>query len=195
MLQAADAALRYRQHDAAIQRAKRLVQQAVAFSLVALKLRRGGPRPWRSAWVAGASGGPPGDEEATDGARRRQQFGGSPGDVRAVRSFVGRAADDAGVDREAAKVAASELATNVVRHAGTPFTVTISVRPGHLRVELSDGSAIVPAVVQMVRDDSDHGRGLRLLEALTERWGVDLQPGGKVVWFEMEPPSARQEPG
>jgi hypothetical protein len=26
---------------------------------------------------------------------------------------------------------------------------------------------------------------MRLVEALSDRWGVDIQPDGKVVWFEI----------
>ncbi len=31
------------------------------------------------------------------------------------------------------------------------------------------------------------GRGLRLLDLLSSRWGVRPDPPGKVVWFELDP--------
>lgn len=126
------------------------------------------------------------DDEGQDAAKRQRRFGGGRDDVRAVRSFVGRAAVDAGVDVDAAMLAASEVATNVILHAETSFDVAIEVGRGRLRVELSDGSAILPAVAHLVWSDSEHGRGMRIVEAVTSRWGTDLASSGKVVWFELE---------
>lgn len=90
------------------------------------------------------------------------------------------------MDVDAAMLAASEVATNVLLHAATAFEVAIEVGRGRLRVELSDGSAILPAVAHLVWSDSEHGRGMRIVEALTSRWGTDPASSGKVVWFELE---------
>jgi hypothetical protein len=43
----------------------------------------------------------------------------------------------------------------------------------------------VPAPRSAGRDD-EHGRGLLLVDRLANRWGVDSQPPGKRVWFELE---------
>lgn len=78
----------------------------------------------------------------------------------------------------------SELATNAVLHARTPFTVTIERDP-ELRVEVHDGDARLPHA----RDfgpESASGRGLQLVEALARRSGtVSDAGGGKSVWFEL----------
>ncbi len=34
------------------------------------------------------------------------------------------------------------------------------------------------------------GRGLLLVDALADEWGVELHSGGKSVWFEVHPPDA-----
>ena len=34
---------------------------------------------------------------------------------------------------------------------------------------------------------ADGGRGLRVVEALAERWGVERRPGGKAVWARTRP--------
>lgn len=80
-------------------------------------------------------------------------------------------------------LAASEVATNVVRHVATSFAVTVVGWPGHLRVEFADRSRALPAVQRT--PVGEHGRGLLILDAITDRWGVEPTPGGKVVWFEV----------
>lgn len=172
---------------AATRQARLLRQQAAGLMLVSRGLLRGDRHAWRHAHIAGGAGSPDGGPGAGgDPSRRQQRFAGRPEDVHAVRMLVHGAATDAGVDGDAAMLAVSEMATNVVRHAGTPFVVTAFVGSGRLRVELSDGSAILPAVAHIVREDSEHGRGMRIIEAVTARWGADLHPDGKLVWFEID---------
>jgi anti-sigma regulatory factor (Ser/Thr protein kinase) len=77
----------------------------------------------------------------------------------------------------------SEVVTNAVLHAGTEIVVTARRLVGVVRVEVHDGSSVVP-VRQRVERTSTTGRGLHLLDHLTRRWGVDVEPGGKVVWLE-----------
>jgi anti-sigma regulatory factor (Ser/Thr protein kinase) len=87
-----------------------------------------------------------------------------------------------------ARVIISELVTNAAR-LGKVFTLTI-LRPaeGTLRIEVEDSSPAVPKrrdpLADLGRDDPDDngGRGLVLVEALSDTWGYDLLPAGKVVW-------------
>ncbi|HYH50390.1 MAG TPA: ATP-binding protein [Acidimicrobiia bacterium] len=117
-----------------------------------------------------------------------RQFEPRPELVRAVRAFVADAARSADVDDNAASLAASELATNVVRHVGTPFTVRTFVAAGYLRVEFVDGSSVLPTVRDLA-EDADNGRGVYLVEASTTAWGVESYPsGGKGIWFELGAP-------
>ena len=81
----------------------------------------------------------------------------------------------------------SELATNVVDHAHTDFAVLIGRHGDRVRVEVSDGARIMAASVEAEADnDAEHGRGLRLLEALSIVWGVSTRRGGKAVYFEVD---------
>jgi anti-sigma regulatory factor (Ser/Thr protein kinase) len=77
----------------------------------------------------------------------------------------------------------SELATNAVRHAATPYEVAVRVFPT-VRVEVSDASPDRPAPA---RDQKSrpNGRGLLIVDKCAERWGVDALPHGKVVWAEV----------
>lgn len=78
------------------------------------------------------------------------------------------------------ELAASELASNVIRHAQTRFTVAVLSTEERIRLEVSDGNSIIPAVEDLAEDN----RGLRLLSAITTRWGIDPHGDGKTVWAE-----------
>lgn len=77
-------------------------------------------------------------------------------------------------------LASSELAANVVRHAQTAFTVRLIANEHLVRLEVSDGSSIIPAV----EDLTESQRGLRMIEAISEQWGIELNESGKTVWVE-----------
>lgn len=78
----------------------------------------------------------------------------------------------------------SEIATNAVRHANSSFALTTSFRGATIRIEVADGTGARP----FVRDPDElelGGRGMLLVEMLSERWGVEERSEGKVVWFEI----------
>ncbi|MFI0537558.1 ATP-binding protein [Streptomyces sp. WSLK1-3] len=82
----------------------------------------------------------------------------------------------------------AEFAANAVRHgrvSGRGFRVRLLLRDESLRVEVSD--ARVDRLPVSAREADEGGRGLLLVEALAERWGVELLPGGahKTVWAEL----------
>lgn len=112
--------------------------------------------------------------------------------VRRARAFVGELAASVLPDPDPAVLLTSELVGNVVRHART--VVTVSVSPGPpFRVEVHDGVAATDAFRQLIArkppsttDTASSGRGLVLVHDLAVRLGLDDDPdGGKVVWFEL----------
>jgi anti-sigma regulatory factor (Ser/Thr protein kinase) len=109
--------------------------------------------------------------------------------VRVARRFVADHAPPALADDAA--LVASELVTNAIEHASSPVTVRVELRGEALRVEVSDSSAILPAVADLLTD-SERGRGLHLVEGLTAAWGVESSESGKTVWFEMAAPSSSE---
>lgn len=77
----------------------------------------------------------------------------------------------------------SELATNAVRHARSPFTVIVRYDGHRIRVEVVDSSSA--ELLPRTPDNEDTGgRGLILVQAMAEAWGVTPIPHGKRVWFE-----------
>jgi anti-sigma regulatory factor (Ser/Thr protein kinase) len=78
----------------------------------------------------------------------------------------------------------SELATNAVIHAGTPFSVSVCCDGTAIRIAVHDRSSREP----VIRDWSPaarSGRGLRLVDAVSREWGVEPAPDGKTVWAEL----------
>jgi anti-sigma regulatory factor (Ser/Thr protein kinase) len=108
--------------------------------------------------------------------------------VTAARLFVrDRLGDQARETLEAAEVMTSELASNCVRHAGTDFELVIDLRE-QIRIEVSDhGRGRPTRLSPSPREPS--GRGLLIVEAMSEAWGVIPTAAGKTVWFTL--PHAR----
>lgn len=78
----------------------------------------------------------------------------------------------------------SEIVTNAILHARTPFRVRVSRNGAAIRVDVSDASTEMP--MRRPYDLSEvTGRGLHIVDRLSDRWGVSKLPQGKTVWFEL----------
>ena len=85
---------------------------------------------------------------------------------------------------ECAALLTSELVTNAVLHAATPLTVTLHLMADRIRIDVADGSPVVPSIKDYATDAAT-GRGLTLFNTLASDWGVQPMMGGKIVWFEL----------
>lgn len=85
---------------------------------------------------------------------------------------------------EDAKLVVSELATNAVVHARSPFTVRISPLRDGARLAVRDSSHAAPTMRQDGAMTSS-GNGLRLVDAMARAWGVEPDADGKTVWAEL----------
>ncbi|MCM2387794.1 ATP-binding protein [Streptomyces albipurpureus] len=89
---------------------------------------------------------------------------------------------------EHAVLLVSELVGNAVRHTGARvFGLRMLRRRGWIRIEVRDPSRGLPCLLPVQPMDIS-GRGLFLVDKLSDRWGVDLLPRGKTIWFEMRVP-------
>ncbi len=109
-----------------------------------------------------------------------------PEAVAAVRRFVTEALRrwgerTLGMD---ASLVASELATNAVLHASSPFRVSIDRSVGVVCISVQDVTPD-PASPQDSTSHDASGRGMMIVDALARRWGCDALPTGKVVWAEL----------
>ncbi|WP_317936603.1 ATP-binding protein [Streptomyces cellostaticus] len=88
---------------------------------------------------------------------------------------------------EQAQLCVSELVTNVIKHVGVgvPATLAVSMNGTNLHLEVQDpGMGQLPTLGR-AEADSEGGRGLALIDAVSECWGVRLGVEGKVTWCEL----------
>jgi anti-sigma regulatory factor (Ser/Thr protein kinase) len=79
----------------------------------------------------------------------------------------------------------SELATNAVLHAKAQFDLVLErVDRNTVRVEVRDFGGGIPQIVAGL-DETEFGRGLRIVDLLAQTWGIENRTGGrgKTTWF------------
>jgi two-component sensor histidine kinase len=80
----------------------------------------------------------------------------------------------------------SELATNAVRHAHSPFRVSLAREEDQLLLVVRDESS-APALLGEGDPSALGGRGLQLVSTLSREWGVTPHAGdGKSVWARFD---------
>jgi anti-sigma regulatory factor (Ser/Thr protein kinase) len=131
----------------------------------------------------------------------------NPSSVAAARRFIEARAAAWSFPRPAGEqlvLIGSELVTNAVLHARTELTLTIELRGDRVRISVKDRSQ-APATLRHYRADALTGRGLGVVAALSDRWGISAAADGKVVWAELaadgdhdaagrRPPDLREAP-
>ena len=86
--------------------------------------------------------------------------------------------------RDVVLLALSELVTNAVRQADAPVHVTLELVDDGVHVEVFDSGHRMP-VVSTYAPDATGGRGLQLVETVSDAWGVWEELGGKTVWVRV----------
>ncbi|MFD3483351.1 ATP-binding protein [Streptomyces sp. NPDC058665] len=98
---------------------------------------------------------------------------------------------------DVAQICVSELVANVINHVGPgiPVTLAVSTDGAHLRIELSAPDTRAVPTLLTPKSDMESGRGLMILDAVADRWGVISRANSKAVWCELatglEAPSER----
>lgn len=102
---------------------------------------------------------------------------------RAARAFLAEHLGPVDPDSAyAAALCASELVTNGVLHARTPIVLGVTLGAERVLVTVADSAGGTPHPPPP-DDERPSGRGLMLVEALADEWGVTDLPDGKTVWF------------
>jgi GAF domain-containing protein/anti-sigma regulatory factor (Ser/Thr protein kinase) len=87
------------------------------------------------------------------------------------------------------EVVVTELVSNALMYAGSPVLLRLeptgSPTGSTVRIEVEDRSPVAP-LRPLAGTDSMTGRGLALVSAMSDRWGVHPVAGGKVVWAEID---------
>ncbi|MGA4839282.1 ATP-binding protein [Streptomyces sp. G45] len=90
---------------------------------------------------------------------------------------------------ETVTLIAAELAANAVRHGrvrGRDFHLWVAATADTVRLEVSDARGErLPGARSTRADQDEGGRGLLLVDALADRWGVTPRQPGKCVWAEV----------
>jgi anti-sigma regulatory factor (Ser/Thr protein kinase) len=113
--------------------------------------------------------------------------------ARLARLLTERQLDDWCLPFAEATQIVAELASNAVLHgrvAGRDFRLGLRLSADRtLRIEVTDARGDrVPCLHDPVSADAESGRGLLIVGAYADRWGVTEAPAGcKVVWAELAP--------
>ncbi|MFF4058188.1 ATP-binding protein [Streptomyces sp. NPDC001668] len=88
---------------------------------------------------------------------------------------------------DAAQLCVSELVSNVINHVGigTPTTLVVSMSGNRVRIEVRDPDTRALPTLLDAAPEAESGRGMALVSAVTDRWGVQLQADQKVTWCEL----------
>lgn len=119
--------------------------------------------------------------------------------VSAARRYAAARAAELGREQlqDDVRTLVSELASNAVLHARTPFRVALLPRDSGLTLTVADGAATRPRLRRHGDDGSTTGRGLHIVAAVSARWGVTPAQdgtGGKVTWCELDEPTDEAPP-
>ncbi|WP_406096610.1 ATP-binding protein [Streptomyces sp. NBC_01013] len=87
---------------------------------------------------------------------------------------------------DVAEICVSELASNAIRHVGegARCTLTVEMRDTRLRIALKDPDPRSLPTLLPPDAEAETGRGIALLDAVADRWGVIPGLGHKFVWCE-----------
>ncbi|MFE3517244.1 ATP-binding protein [Streptomyces sp. NPDC059166] len=119
----------------------------------------------------------------------------TPRGARLARLLTTAHLGDWGLPVEPAAHLVAELAANAASHGrvqGRDFRMSVAIHGGSLlRIEVTDtrGDRLPPApgCVERPAPDAESGRGLLIVDALADRWGVDAGPlPCKTVWAEVD---------
>ena len=139
-----------------------------------------------------------GHVERAEPLRRAGTAGGSPGTIGVLRLFPAQP-DTPGLARglvrskltewgrvpliDACELTVSELASNAVRHTGCHrISVVVRLEGCAAVIAVGDCSRELPVLLRNYRDEDENGRGLDLIDQISDRWGVQPEACGKTVW-------------
>ncbi|MGH8897348.1 MAG: ATP-binding protein [Egibacteraceae bacterium] len=113
----------------------------------------------------------------------------TPVAVGLARAFVAGVLASESLDEiaDTARLLVSELVTNAVCHARSRSRLELTIGEHSVRIDLIDHSGEPPTFQHAPLAAGAHGgQGLRVVDALADRWGHEQLDIGKRVWFELD---------
>jgi anti-sigma regulatory factor (Ser/Thr protein kinase) len=123
------------------------------------------------------------------------ELGATPQAARQARALV---RDTLGGDHPLAPdatLAVTELVSNSLAHGrsgqpGGTIGIAVATQPGAVLIQVRDAGG--PGAPVLRRDrDSEHGRGLQLIDAIAAEWGTRSSGTGRLTWCRLTPSPAR----
>lgn len=116
-----------------------------------------------------------------------------PGQRRSVaagRHWVVREAAELGITglaNQILELLTSELLANAVLHGPDGGVIGVRLRYAGevVRISITDRESRVPVVLHPDPIEPS-GRGMAIVESMSNRWGVESSAAGKTVWFELD---------
>jgi anti-sigma regulatory factor (Ser/Thr protein kinase) len=107
----------------------------------------------------------------------------APEVIREVRGFIRELLGEWGEEGcvAEAEVIVTELATNAVVHARSPFRVSVFLAGPEIRIAVRDASMVPPRCIDG-HVQRNGGRGISIVAALSDAWATDREPDGKTIW-------------
>jgi GAF domain-containing protein/anti-sigma regulatory factor (Ser/Thr protein kinase) len=130
-----------------------------------------------------------GSSPRSDGNERAFDLPADAGSPAQARAYVAGVLHDWELDSliESATLLVSEVVTNGVRHAGTGLRLGVGrTNSQRVRVSVTDWAPRVDVKVREASRDAEGGRGLFLVEHLSDGWGSVADDARKTVWFELQ---------
>jgi two-component sensor histidine kinase len=93
-----------------------------------------------------------------------------------------------------AHIVVTELVNNVVSHAHTAMEVLLARHGDTISVAVRDHSGNTPRYAGPVPATAYGGRGLLLIDSVSQQWGCLRLSGGKVVWAVLLPEPSPDRP-
>ncbi len=88
-----------------------------------------------------------------------------------------------------ARLLVSELVTNAVRHVpadeGDQIELVVDRDERRVRIEVADRGPGFDPSPRRRSSEATSGWGLRILDQIAQRWGLETGPGAR-VWFELD---------
>jgi anti-sigma regulatory factor (Ser/Thr protein kinase) len=109
----------------------------------------------------------------------------SPADARRFLAAAICVPHNAGVLHEA-ELLVSELVTNAIRYGAPPIRLWVECDDRHAMVVRVADASPQPPVRLHPRGADESGRGIELVDVISEAWGVEPLPDGKEVWFRLK---------
>jgi anti-sigma regulatory factor (Ser/Thr protein kinase) len=88
-------------------------------------------------------------------------------------------------DADAAEAVFAEVASNAVQHGRGRVTVTVVLLGDTAHCAIRDFGLRMPRLAPPWRPDLEHGRGMVIVAALAQDWGIHRHLLGKTVWFDV----------